>query len=71
MRFIKIEEEYGDYFVDMEKRISVFVDRSGLDIYSIGHLVKDWLPLAVKYVDIEEADYNEAYDKVLKILKIK
>ena len=71
MSYLLIKDQNGEYFVDMENRVSVFVDDGEFGIDSIGHLMHGWEPLDVEYVDISKEDFIKAYKHVLKKLNLR
>jgi hypothetical protein len=70
MSYLLIKDPNGEYFVDMENRVSVFVDDGEFGIDSIGHLMHNWEPLDVEYVDIPKEDFLKAYKHVVNKLNL-
>lgn len=69
LNYLLIKDNTGEYYVDMERKISVYVNTSGLGCSSISKIVDNWVPID-EYVNIDEKDFLNAYNDVMEKLRL-
>ena len=68
-RYITVSDNLGEYYIDLDKRIAVYVDSSNIGNDSIGHLENAWEP-DENDQEIDESQFISAYNLVMSKIKL-
>ena len=68
-RYITVSDNLGEYYIDLDKRIAVYVDSSNIGNDSIGHLEHAWEPDEDDQ-EIDESQFISAYNLVMSKIKL-